>query len=475
MVGPMFREPTDSAAVAAVAPTITRVWWRELIAMTALALPLVGSQLAAIAMVTTDVVMMGWLGPTQLAAGALANAVYMPVMQFGFGIVTAVAPLAAQALGARDFRGVRRTVRQGFWLAAILGALFAIPLWNSGPIYMLIGQNPELSALAQGYLRAMLWGLIPLFWVIVLRGFLTAHARPRAVFVVMFAGIGVNALGNYALMFGNFGFPRLELVGAGISTAVVDGFMALALIAFLLGDWRLRRYRLFARFWSRDWPRFVEVMRLGMPIGLMILAESALFGAAGLLMGLLGAAELAAHAIALQCAAVAFMVPLGISHAVTTRVGLAAGRRDSDGIGRAGWVGLGLGIACTLISAALFWYAGEWLVGRFLDLEDVGNGPVVQLAVSFLLIAALFQLVDGAQVIGAGALRGLKDTRVPMLLAIFGYWCVGFPASAILAFWFDLGGRGVWMGLAVGLTVVAILAVWRFHRRKHLIPLFDPA
>jgi MATE family multidrug resistance protein len=216
-------------------------------------------------------------------------------------------------------------------------------------------------------------------------------------------------------------------------------------------------------------------MRLGMPIGLMILAESSLFGAAGLLMGLIGTAELAAHAIALQCAAVAFMVPLGLSQAVTARVAWAAGRQDLDGIGRSGWVGLGLGFACTLISAALFWYAGEWLVGRFLDLEDAGNTPVVELAVSFLLIAALFQLVDGAQAIGAGALRGLRDTRVPMLLAIFGYWCVGFPASAILAFWFDLGGRGVWMGLAVGLTVVAILAVWRFHRREHLMPLLPVA
>jgi MATE family multidrug resistance protein len=441
-----------------------------MMAMIALALPLVGSQLAAIAMVTTDVVMMGWLGPTQLAAGALANAVYMPIMQFGFGVVTAVAPMAALALGARDYRGVRNSVRQGFWVAAVFGALFAIPLWNSAPLFMLMGQNPELAVFAQEYLRAMLWGLIPLFWVIVLRGFLTAHSRPRAVFVVMVAGIGVNVLGNYALMFGNFGFPRLELVGAGLSTAIVDGFMALILIAFVLLDGSLRRYRLFTRFWRGNWSRFVEVLRLGMPIGLMILAESSLFGAAGLLMGLIGTAELAAHAIALQCAAVAFMVPLGISQAVTARVGLAAGRRDRQGIGHAGWVGLGLGITCTLISATLFWYAGEWLVGRFLDLDDANNVPVVKLAVAFLLIAALFQLVDGAQAIGAGALRGLRDTRVPMLLAIFGYWCVGFPASIVFAFWLDLGGRGVWMGLAVGLTVVAVLAVWRFHRRERLLP-----
>lgn len=438
--------------------------------MTALALPLVGSQLAAIAMLTTDVIMMGWLGPTYLAAGALGSAVFMPIMHFGFGVMAAVIPMVAQALGAGDFRGVRRSVRQGFWVATAFAIIFAIPLWYVGGILVFLGQDRLLADLAQGYLRTALWGLGPLMWVIVLRGFLTAQERPRAVLAVMVTGIGVNAFGNYALMFGNFGFPRLELVGAGISTSVVNGFMALALILFVTWDRRLKYYQLFVRFWRVDWTRFVEVVRLGAPIGLMVLAESSLFGAAGLLMGLIGTAELAAHAIALQYAAVAFMVPLGISQAVTARVGLAAGARDRAAIGRAGWVAIGLGIACTLVSAAAFWFAGEWLVGLFLDLNNAGNESVERLAISFLLIAALFQLVDGAQAIGAGALRGLRDTRVPMLLAMFGYWVVGLPTSAVLAFSFDLGGQGVWIGLATGLTVVAVLAVWRFHRRERLLP-----
>lgn len=438
--------------------------------MTALALPLVGSQLAAIAMLTTDVIMMGWLGPTYLAAGALGSAVFMPIMHFGFGVMAAVIPMVAQALGAGDFRGVRRSVRQGFWVATAFAIIFAIPLWYVGGILVFLGQDRLLADLAQGYLRTALWGLGPLMWVIVLRGFLTAQERPRAVLAVMVTGIGVNAFGNYALMFGNFGFPRLELVGAGISTSVVNAFMALALILFVTWDRRLKYYQLFVRFWRVDWTRFVEVVRLGAPIGLMVLAESSLFGAAGLLMGLIGTAELAAHAIALQYAAVAFMVPLGISQAVTARVGLAAGARDRAAIGRAGWVAIGLGIACTLVSAAAFWFAGEWLVGLFLDLNNAGNESVERLAISFLLIAALFQLVDGAQAIGAGALRGLRDTRVPMLLAMFGYWVVGLPTSAVLAFSFDLGGQGVWIGLATGLTVVAVLAVWRFHRRERLLP-----
>lgn len=438
--------------------------------MTALALPLVGSQLAMIAMATTDVIMMGWLGPKHLAAGALGSAVYMPIMHFGFGVMAAVTPMVAQALGTRDFRGVRRSVRQGLWVATAFGVLFAIPPWYASDILVLLGQKQQLADLAQGYLRAALWGLGPLMWVMVLRGFLTVQQRPRAVLVVMVIGIGVNALGNYALMFGNFGLPRLELVGAGVSTAVVSVFMALVLIAFVQWDRRLNHYQLFVRFWRADWPRFVEVVRLGAPIGLMILAESSMFAAAGILMGLIGTEVLAAHAIALQCAAVSFMVPLGISHAVTARVGLAAGALDRDGIGRAGWVAIGLGIVCALVSAAIFWFGGEWLVGLYLDLDDAGNGPAIRLAVSLLMIAALFQLVDGAQVVGAGALRGMRDTRVPMLLAIFGYWGVGLPTSVIFAFPLGFGGQGVWIGLATGLAVVAALAVWRFHRRERLLP-----
>jgi len=468
----MGRERTSSAALAAPAvPSAGALaWWREVRAMVALSLPLVGSQLAAIAMATTDIIMMGWLGPTKLAAGALAGSLYMPTIHFGFGVMAAVTPIVAQALGMRDFRGVRRSVRQGIWVATAFSAIFAMPLWYSGAILRLFGQMPLLAGLAEGYLRAAAWGLAPLMWVIVLRGFLTAHSRPRAVLVVMVLGIAVNALGNYALMFGHFGFPRMELVGAGISTSVVNMFMALSLIAFVLWDRRLRRYGLFVRFWRTDWPRFVEVVRLGVPIGLTVLAESTLFAAAGILMGLIGTAELAAHAIAIQCASVAFMVPLGISQAVTARVGLAVGARNRGGIGRAGWVGLGLGIAFTSASAAVFWFAGEHLVGLYLDLDEARNAPVIDLAVSFLLIAALFQFADGSQAIGAGALRGLRDTRVPMFLAIFGYWGVGFPTSAALAFWLDLGGHGIWIGLAAGLSVVAVLAVWRFHRREHLYP-----
>jgi MATE family multidrug resistance protein len=443
-------------------------WWRETRATLGLAGPLVLGQIAQIAIGTTDVVMMGWLGPASLAAGALGHNLLFPLFLFGLGIASAVAPMAAQELGARNYRGVRRTLRQGLWVALIVGLLFSLVIWQGRLVLLALGQAESAALLAEGYLRAAVWSLVPALWFVVLRAFVTAHSRPRSALVVSCLGVGVNALGNYALMFGNFGFPRLELVGAGISTSLVNLFMFLAMLAFILWDRRFRRYAVLIRLWRPDWPRFREILRIGLPIGLFILAESGLFATAAFLMGLIGQSQLAAHAIALQCAAVAFMVPLGFSQAATVRIGLAVGRGDRAGVGRGGWVALALGLGFMTISALVFWFLPRTLVGFFLELDSPESLPVVELAVSYLAIAALFQLFDGAQVIGAGALRGLKDTRVPMLLAVFSFWGVGFPASAFLGFKTELGGQGVWIGLALGLAVVAVLLVARFHRRGRL-------
>ena len=284
------------------------------------------------------------------------------------------------------------------------------------------------------------------------------------------ASLAANAVCNYGLMFGNFGLPRWELVGAGVSSAAVSLLMFLALLGYVLWDRRFRRYAILLRFWRSDWPRFVELFRVGVPIGLTIVAEAGLFSAAAFLMGLISTEALAAHAVALQCAAVAFMVPLGIGQAAVVRVGLAAGAGDRDGVARAGWSALVAGSIFMACSALAFWFAGTWLVGLFLDLSLPENAPVVELAVAFLVIAALFQLVDGGQVIGVHALRGLSDTTVPMWLAIGGYWAIGFVASVVLAFPLGLGGRGVWMGLALGLAFVATAVIWRFHRRQRLLP-----
>ncbi len=431
-------------------------------------MPLALTQIGQIGITVTDTVMMGSIGTNALAAGALAINVYLPLFLFALGIVTAVAPLAAQARGANRRRDVRRFVRQGFWVAVAVGVPMAVLVWYARPMLLAFGQAPDIAALAEPYFRAMAWGLVPALWFVVLRSFASALDRPGPVMAFMFCGVAVNAVLDYGLMFGHFGLPSMGMAGAGIATSAAHIFMCAGLLAYVVRRRGFRRYGILVRFWKTDWVRFGDILRLGMPIGVTVIAEVGLFAAAAFLMGILGTAELAAHAIALQCASVAFMVPLGVSQAAIIRTGLAAGAGDRAGVGRAGWVALALGAVFTAMTALLFWLAPLSLVELFLVLDTPENRAVAELTVALLAVAALFQLVDGAQVIGAGVLRGLRDTRVPMVYAAIGYWGIGFVASVVLAFPLGLGGVGVWLGMALGLAVVAVAMLRRFHRRERL-------
>ncbi len=431
-------------------------WRAELRALLTLGGPLVAAQFATIALTATDVVMTGWLGPAPLAAGALASALIFPFVMFNTGVVMAVAPMVAQALGGLRRRDVRRSVRQGVWVALALSAVSIPLLLQAKTLLIAMGQDPALAALAQRYIDAAAWHIAPAMCFVALRSFLAAHGETKSVMLVTLAGVAVNAVGNYALMFGHFGLPRLELLGAGISTLLTH----LAMLA-LLGARTVRRYRryaLLARFQRADWPRFFAILRVGAPIGLMLAAETGLFSAVSLLMGWLGPDALAAHAIALQLASIAFMAPLGLSHATTARVGLALGARDIARMRTASWVALGATTAFMSGTALLFWLAPRTLIGLFLAPEAA---VPFALAVSYLGVAALFQLADGAQVSAAAALRGMGDTATPMAAAIAGYWLIGFPAAWALGFPAGLAGIGVWLGLALGLATSAVLLIAR--------------
>lgn len=460
------------AGPAAVAPL---TWGQELRATFTLAWPLVIAQLAQNALFTTDVIMMGWLGPRYLAAGALASAFLMPFLLFGIGIVGAVAPLVAQARGARQIKVVRRVVRQGFWAAFVLAALLIPFLLQVRSIFNLLGQNPGTTVLVEQYIQIAVWSVVPQLLIIVLRSLLSAFDATRIILLVTVAGVIVNACVNYLLMFGNFGFPRLELRGAAIATVATNLAMFGLLLAYVLRDRRFRRFYILIRFCKPDWSRFREIFRIGTPIGLTILAEVALFTGAAFLMGWLGTDEVAAHAVALQCASTAFMVPLGLGMAATVRVGVAYGRQDPDGIGKAGWVGFVLGTGFMAFTALLFITAGPAIVGLFLDRNDPGNANALYLAGTYLVVAGIFQLVDGAQVTAAHALRGLSDTAVPMVVAIFGYWAVGMPVAYVLGFVAGWRGVGIWTGLAVGLACVAVILVTRFAMRERLGLVGTPA
>lgn len=441
-------------------------WLAEIRATFLLAWPLVIAQIIQIGLMTTDIIMMGWLGPEFLAAGTLSGALIHPLFLCGTGILSATATMIAQAHGAGNDVSVRRSVRQGLWGALAISLVILPMLWQTSWILEQFGQAPQVSLLAEGYARAAVWLFFPALSFIVLRSFLAVHGDTSIILLITLGGIVVNFLGNYALMFGNWGFPRLELVGAGISTTIVHSFILLMMLGYVLSKPAYRRYELLVRFWKSDWPRFREIFHLGMPIGLLMLAEISLFAGAAILMGWLGTDALAGHAVALQCAAATFMVPLGISHAATIRVGIAHGRNSADGIRHAGWVAIGMGTAFMSMTALVFWLLPETIAGLFLDPAEVKNHIPLQLAVTFLGVAAFFQLADGVQILSISVLRGLSDMRVPMFVAMLGYWCVGFPVAYICAFILDMRGMGIWLGLASSLFFVAIVLLVRFAKRE---------
>lgn len=440
-------------------------WLFELKALLTLGWPLVVAQLAQSALLTTDVILLGWLGPRHLAAGALAHALLICVQLLGVGVATAVAPLVAQALGSGNRRAVRRIVQQGLWIAIILVVLLVPIVWNIRPIYIAIGQDPELSAMAETFVHYACWMFVPAFMIIVLRSFLSAHGATAAILVITVAGVGVNFVLGYGLIFGNFGLPRMEMAGAGLATSLVNLFMLALMFAYVLTRRRYRRYHLLARFLDPDWPTFWRIWRVGLPIGLLLLAEVGLFSAAALLQGWLGEDEVAAHAVALQFASIAFMVPLGLSQATTVRVGRAVGAGSIEGVRKAGWTSLGLTLVFMTCSMLVYLSFPHQLVSLFLDPALAENGKPLALAASFMLVAALFQLGDGTQVTMAAALRGLNDTTAPLIIALVGYWGVGFPVAYVLGFQLGWRGIGIWWGLAAGLFFVAIVLVGRFALR----------
>lgn len=439
-------------------------WRREARALLALSVPIVLTNVGQVAIQTTDVLMIGWLGPEALAASVLGVNLNFVLFLFAIGVVIATAPMMAHDLGRKRHavREPRRTVRQGLWVALALGLPSWLILWHIAAILHLLRQDPALIEGAESYVHAAMWGFVPGLWFVVLRNFIAALERPRAGMVVTFLAIGFNALADYGLIFGAFGLPVLGLQGAGVATALTNTLMFLGLLGYVLIDRRFRRYQILGRFWRPDWVRFREIFRLGLPIGITLIMEIGLFASAGFMMGWIGMADLAAHQIALQCASVTFMVPLGLSQAATVRVGLAAGAGDPAGVRRAGIAALVIGGVFMSLMAILMWTLPGTIAGLFIDAGDPANAAVLQLAVTFLGIAALFQIFDGGQVIGAGALRGLKDTRWPMVFAAIAYWLVGMSMALGLGFGLGLGGVGIWFGLALALAVAAGLMIGRF-------------
>ena len=425
-----------------------------------LAAPLALTQLGQIAMMTTDLAFIGRLGSEAVAAASLAHTVFFVSFTFGMGLVSAVAPLAAQAFGARNPRMVRRSLRVGLWAALLVALpLMALP-FRGERILLALGQAPMAAQLAQQYLFGLVWGILPALWFIAIRGFMSAVNRPEPILWITLAAIPANAVLVYLLLYGEAGLPRLGLFGAGLATSIVNLGTFLAGLWFTSGRRPFRKYHVLGRIWRIDWPLMRQLFIVGAPISIAFLLEFGLFGAAGLLMGLISTTALAAHQIALQIAAILFMVPFGIGMAATVRVGHAVGGGNAAAVNRAGFIAIGLGIVFMSVMTLLVIFGRFAIAQVFLG---EATDATAQLTAMLLLVGSTFFIADGIQTVAAGSLRGMNDTRVPLLFAAISYWLVGFPCAYALGFWTPWGAVGVWIGLSVGTAIYAILLVLRFR------------
>lgn len=433
-------------------------------AMLRLGLPLVGMHLAQIAITTTDTIMIGWLGATELAAGVLGAQAFFILLMLGSGFAHALLPVIAQANARGNTIQMRRHVRMGLWIALGYSTVCMIPLWYLESLLLFLGQDARASALAGGYVRILQWALYPALLLMVLRSYLVSLERTQLLLWNTVTMALLNAALNYALMFGYWGMPAFGIKGAAIASVISSTLSFIIVLAYAAFEPRLARFGVFTRLWRTDWYALRELIRLGWPISLTIVAEVGLFAASAVMMGWLGTVQLAAHGIAMQLASITFMVPLGLSGAATVRIGQAYGHGDFGNLRRAAWTAIVLAIIVGLIGAILFLVLPEWLASLFLDYHNPSASAVLTYAVILLMVAAGFQLLDSLQVTAVALLRGLKDTRVPMLIAILAYWGIGMPTAYLLGFVLELGGQGIWVGLACGITVAAVLLLRRFNQ-----------
>lgn len=435
----------------------------ELAALFRLAGPLIAAQLAHVLMVFTDTIMMGMLGPEQLAGGALGATCYYMLSLFCVGVVAAVGSLIAVRHGAGDAAGVTRLLQGGLWLSLLLGIAATLCLRSIEPLLPHLGQQPEVADRAMQFLGPLALALPGYLGFMALRGFTSAIGHPGPVMTIGMVGAVANFVINYALIKGWFGLPHLGLAGIGLTTAVISSGMALALALYILRAPVYRQYRLLRGLLRPRRAELSALLRLGLPIGGTYAAEQGMFTFATLCMGALGSVQLAAHQIAIQAVTLAFILPQGLSYAVTYRVGQHLGGSRPAQVRRAGRLGIASGACCMLVFALLFWLLPGPVVGLFIDRTDPAFAEVVGLAISLLAVAAVFELFDGTQSIAMGTLRGLGDGKTTLLIGLGCYWLIGIPLAWTLAFPLGWGAHGVWWGLAAGLACAALVLTLSFE------------
>ena len=436
----------------------------ELRATLAIAAPLAAANLAQVAIGFTNTVMVGRLGGVPLAAAGLGASLYVTIGIALQGIVSALAPLAAHALGAGDREGAARIGGQGLALALTFALPFVAIITTFDTLLLHFGYGETLAAEIRRYQHAIVWGAPAMLAFAALRSFFAAQARTRPVMLVLFGGVAANAALNWVFIFGHLGAPALGVAGAGYSSAANQWIMLTTLACCLAASPALSASSVLRGMFAWRRSDIAAILRLGLPIGGIFLLEIGSFVGTGVLMGLIGADALAANQIVGNCISFIFMVPFGLAQAATVRIAYECGSGRRDVAWRAAVVALTLGICFMAAAAIVLWLAPRAIIAVYIDVGAAQNAGVVAIAVTLFAIAALFQVFDGMQAVAAGALRGYKDTAVPMLLAALGYWGFGFLGSWVLAFPLGYGAPGLWWGLAIGTVVVGSLLTLRLYR-----------
>jgi MATE family multidrug resistance protein len=423
-----------------------------------LGLPVIIAHLLQTMMQFVDTIMAGHVSSHDLAGLAIATALYHPVFLLMLGILISLGSIIAQLFGAEKQHEIVTNVIQGLWLSQALAFISILILANLEPVLYWMDYEPEVIRVTSGYLKALCWGMPPVYAFLVLRMFSEGMSITRPTMYISLIGLGANIISNYALMFGHFGFPALGAVGAGWTTSIVHWVMFFMMLAFCLKASMFESYRKFIAFSRPSWLYLREILSIGIPNGFGIAAEVGLFAVVSLLMGTFGVTAIAGHQVAINIASVTFMLPMGLSIAISIRVGQAKGRGDYVATRYIGYAGIILSVLIMAVTATVFVNFPEMIVALYSDDLDVRS-----LAVQLLYMAAIFQLSDGMQVGALGALRGLKDTRVPFVTNVVSYWGVGLPTAYLIGVYYNFGPVGMWVGLIVGLSIAAVLHSWRFR------------
>ncbi len=432
-------------------------------------IPLVIAQILQMAIGVTDSIMVGRLGELPLAQiGLGASLMFFAIIApMGYSIATSV--LVSNAFARKDYLEVRRVVCMSLWQCLIFFAI-AIPfLWNADAILRAIGQPEEAIIGAANYTRIVIWAMPFIYVSAVLRGYLTALERGNAMLIVSLLGFIANIFGNYALIYGKFGMPALGLEGSAFASVITNIVMTLVVFGLCIKDPMAKTIRVFSDIWQAHWPIFWRLFAIGTPIGIGLIAEVSMFQMATVMAGWISVSALAAHTIVLNIAGLTFMIPLGLSIATSVRAGNALGRGDREGLVKGVIVSYALVTSIMVLTAFAFWFAPEFFIEQFQDKNRDDMQEVALIATSMFVAAAVFQIFDGLQVVGISALRGMQDVKIPSILAFIAYWPIGVSLSYVFAFKMDMGGAGIWFGLACGLAVASVLLGVRFAIKSRQI------